>query len=99
APAGLPSLTLAAGAGIADGLDAAGIEGVGLKWPNDLVSGGRKLGGILVDVAGESRGPLHVVVGVGVNVAACPAGPFSAGSLPPGRLADHGGGRLSRNAL
>lgn len=98
-PAGLPSLTLAVGAGIADGLEAVGIEGVGLKWPNDLVSGGRKLGGILVDVAGESRGPLHVVVGVGVNVSACPPGPFPAGSLPPGRLADHGGARLSRNAL
>src|SRR5690606_12075693 len=90
---------LAAGAGIADGLDAAGLRGVRLKWPNDLVSGGRKLGGILVDVAGESGGPLRVVIGVGVNVSACPTAGFPAGSLEPGCLAELRGDLLSRNAL
>lgn len=38
-----------------------------LKWPNDLLCGGRKLSGILVE--GETRHGLTVVVGVGVNCA------------------------------
>jgi BirA family biotin operon repressor/biotin-[acetyl-CoA-carboxylase] ligase len=41
---------------------------VELKWPNDLVSGGRKLGGILVEIRSESQGRCHVVVGLGLNV-------------------------------
>jgi BirA family biotin operon repressor/biotin-[acetyl-CoA-carboxylase] ligase len=45
-----------------------GIEGVGLKWPNDILAGDAKLAGILIDVLGESSGPCAVIVGVGVNV-------------------------------
>jgi BirA family biotin operon repressor/biotin-[acetyl-CoA-carboxylase] ligase len=44
---------------------------VSVKWPNDLLVGGRKLGGILVEQVGGC-----VVVGVGVNVAP-PVGGFS----------------------
>lgn len=99
APAGLPSLALAAGAGIADGLEAADLGRIGLKWPNDLVSGGRKLGGILVDVAGESGGPLRVVIGVGLNVDARPPAALPRGSLPPGCLADLAGRQVPRNAV
>ena len=39
----------------------------GLKWPNDLVMGARKLGGILVELRAEGAGPAYVVIGVGVN--------------------------------
>lgn len=46
-----------------------GVAGVRLKWPNDIYWRGRKLGGILVEVAGEAAGPCVVVVGVGINVA------------------------------
>jgi len=45
---------------------------VKLKWPNDLVWEDRKLGGILVELAAESQGPCHVIVGVGVNVSVAP---------------------------
>ena len=41
---------------------------VEIKWPNDLMVNGDKLGGILVDVAGESRGACNVVIGLGLNV-------------------------------
>jgi len=41
---------------------------VQIKWPNDLLVGGNKLGGILIDVAGESSGECHVVLGLGLNV-------------------------------
>ena len=44
-----------------------GVEGTGLKWPNDIYYQGRKLAGILLDVSGESSGPFVVVIGIGVN--------------------------------
>ena len=40
-----------------------------LKWPNDLLCGGRKLGGILIDMRAEAGGPGYVVIGIGINVA------------------------------
>jgi BirA family transcriptional regulator, biotin operon repressor / biotin---[acetyl-CoA-carboxylase] ligase len=42
--------------------------GVGLKWPNDLVWNGHKLGGILIELQGDTQGPCWVVVGIGINV-------------------------------
>lgn len=41
---------------------------VKIKWPNDLMVGQDKLGGILIDVAGESSGSCNVVIGLGLNV-------------------------------
>jgi BirA family transcriptional regulator, biotin operon repressor / biotin---[acetyl-CoA-carboxylase] ligase len=37
--------------------------GVGLKWPNDLLLGGAKLGGILIELRGESHGPVTMAIG------------------------------------
>ena len=45
------------------------LEEAGLKWPNDLVVDGRKLGGILIELHAESSGPAYVVIGIGLNVA------------------------------
>ena len=44
-----------------------GFRSVGLKWPNDLLSDGRKLGGILIEHRGEMGGPCQVIVGLGLN--------------------------------
>ncbi|GAB2663065.1 bifunctional biotin--[acetyl-CoA-carboxylase] ligase/biotin operon repressor BirA [Arenimonas aestuarii] len=65
----LQGLSLAVGAATAQVLHAMGFHQVGLKWPNDLLADGRKLGGILVELRGDAGGPLHVVVGLGLNVA------------------------------
>jgi BirA family transcriptional regulator, biotin operon repressor / biotin---[acetyl-CoA-carboxylase] ligase len=40
-----------------------------LKWPNDLICDGRKLGGILIDLRAEAGGPSYVVIGIGINAA------------------------------
>ena len=40
-----------------------GANDVGLKWPNDLIWQNRKLGGILIEMRGESAGPANVVIG------------------------------------
>jgi BirA family biotin operon repressor/biotin-[acetyl-CoA-carboxylase] ligase len=61
------ALTMAAGVGLFEGLEALGLSGARLKWPNDLVHGGAKLAGILVESRGlDPRRPAFVV-GVGVN--------------------------------
>lgn len=66
-PAVLGGLSLAAGVAVVRALNRLSIIGVGLKWPNDLLWQGRKLGGILIEMAGESHGPCSVVLGVGLN--------------------------------
>jgi BirA family biotin operon repressor/biotin-[acetyl-CoA-carboxylase] ligase len=52
----------------AKALSRAGLRGHQVKWPNDILLDGRKLCGCLVEMQGESRGPCHVVLGVGINV-------------------------------
>lgn len=61
-------LSLALGVAVAEALETVGVPGVGLKWPNDVVCQGKKLAGVLLEMAGESAGPCYVVVGIGVNV-------------------------------
>lgn len=39
-----------------------------LRWPNDIMLGNRKLGGILTEMAGDSTHVRHVIVGVGLNI-------------------------------
>lgn len=64
----LGGLSLVAGIAVAEALrDRFGIA-VGLKWPNDLLLDGRKLGGILVEGGGEHGGPVQAVIGIGINV-------------------------------
>jgi BirA family biotin operon repressor/biotin-[acetyl-CoA-carboxylase] ligase len=50
-------------------LHAARQDNVEIKWPNDLVVEGKKLGGILIELRAESDGPACVVIGIGINVA------------------------------
>jgi BirA family biotin operon repressor/biotin-[acetyl-CoA-carboxylase] ligase len=95
----LGGLGLVTGIALLRALRSCGIEGAGLKWPNDILVGDAKLAGVLIDVVGESNGPCIVIVGVGVNVC-----------MPPGEAAAidqqwtdlhhlSGDNRLSRNAL
>jgi len=64
----ISGLALAIGVGIIRALKQLEIEGASLKWPNDILWQGRKLAGILLEMRGESAGPYHVVIGVGINV-------------------------------
>ncbi|HEY5970650.1 MAG TPA: bifunctional biotin--[acetyl-CoA-carboxylase] ligase/biotin operon repressor BirA [Pseudoxanthomonas sp.] len=64
----LGGLSLVAGIAAAEALQEAGYADVRLKWPNDLVVEGRKLGGLLVEGGGEHAGPVRAVIGLGVNV-------------------------------
>jgi BirA family biotin operon repressor/biotin-[acetyl-CoA-carboxylase] ligase len=64
----LPLVTLAAGVGICDGIRTATGLGAGVKWPNDLLVGRRKLAGILAEGLSIGTPAQAVVIGVGVNV-------------------------------
>jgi len=66
--AGLAGLSLAAGVAVARALASLEIEGVQLKWPNDLLHTGRKLGGILIELQGDAAGPSAAVIGIGLNL-------------------------------
>lgn len=106
----LGGLSLVAGIAAAEALQALGIHGVRLKWPNDLVveqdiadpnptrGGLRKLGGLLVEGGGEAGGPARAVVGLGLNVR-MPAAFAARIGQPWTDLASLCGQAPSRNAL
>lgn len=72
--AALSGLSLAVGVSLATSLEARGIAGIALKWPNDLYACGKKIGGILVEVSpqraesSQDTQSVRVVIGVGLNI-------------------------------
>jgi BirA family biotin operon repressor/biotin-[acetyl-CoA-carboxylase] ligase len=66
-PLRAPELTLVASVAICEALRHAGVD-AGIKWPNDLLASGKKIAGILTELAAEADRVHWVVVGVGVNV-------------------------------
>lgn len=67
-PEQLPSLTLATGVGVINALQELGVEGVTLKWPNDIVALDGKLGGILTEIQSQPSEGVTVVTGIGLNL-------------------------------
>jgi BirA family biotin operon repressor/biotin-[acetyl-CoA-carboxylase] ligase len=96
--ASLAGLSLAAGVAVARALVAAAHAEVQLKWPNDLLHAGRKLGGILIEVQGDAAGPSAAVIGIGLNLR-LGAGARAAIAQPVTDLAAVDGTMLSRNRL
>ena len=67
APTRLNRLGMAAAIGLVDACRK-GFVPADIKWPNDVVVGDRKLGGVLVEAALQGQAVKHVVVGIGLNV-------------------------------
>lgn len=63
----LDGLSLTVGLAVQRALAAMGVD-VGVKWPNDLLVGGRKIAGILLELSGEPGGAYQLVIGIGINV-------------------------------
>ena len=66
-PAALQGLSLLVAVACATALESCGARQIGLKWPNDLLFHGRKLGGILVETFQAAHG-MVAVIGIGLNV-------------------------------
>jgi BirA family biotin operon repressor/biotin-[acetyl-CoA-carboxylase] ligase len=62
----LAALSLVAGVAAATALRSLGVHAASLKWPNDLMVNGAKLGGILVETRAEG-GLTRAVFGIGIN--------------------------------
>ena len=60
-------LSLVVGVAVADALLSVGVAGVRLKWPNDVLIEGGKVGGILTELVVATQ-PVEVIVGIGINV-------------------------------
>lgn len=68
-PPDVGALSLVVGVCALQALRAEGVADAALKWPNDLLLAGGKLGGVLIELRAESAGPASVVIGIGLNVA------------------------------
>ena len=64
----LEGLSLVVGLAVMQTLRDLGIAGAGLKWPNDVLVGEKKIAGILLELVGDPADVCHVVLGVGINV-------------------------------
>jgi len=90
-------LPLAAGLAAACAIRSASGLTVDLRWPNDLLVGPRKAGGILVEARAESETLPHAVVGIGINVHQHEFGPDLA--TPATSLDIEAGRSISRQIL
>ena len=87
-PAKYSGLAAVSGLAVLEALEKQGLANeIGLKWPNDLVARGRKLGGILVEAARDNEGKPFAVCGIGVNVNYAPQ-EVPDGGLPAIGLSD-----------
>ena len=71
-PRGLSGLPLAVGVSLVRTFQAFNLEGMQLKWPNDLLWQRRKLGGILIESSAGAGGKVSAVIGIGLNLRLSP---------------------------
>ena len=64
----LEGLSLVVGLAVMQALRELGVSAAGLKWPNDVLVGQKKIAGILLELVGDPADVCHVVLGVGINV-------------------------------
>lgn len=63
-----PGLSLMTALALADTLAKYCPDAVQIKWPNDVLLGGKKVAGILTELSADKNKIIHVIVGVGINV-------------------------------
>lgn len=97
--AALGGLSLAVGVEVRGALEAVGCRQAMLKWPNDVLIDGAKLGGILVEVDGRDPHRPRVVVGIGLNLRLPPEGGLATGQPVAALAAALPDAALARNAL
>ncbi|GIT92929.1 biotin--[acetyl-CoA-carboxylase] ligase [Jannaschia pagri] len=95
-PGDLALRSFVASLALHDVLSGMGVQGLSLKWPNDVLLNGGKLAGILL----ESPAPGFLVLGMGINLIAAPApAQVEAGALAPVSLLEASGLRVTPDAM
>ena len=61
-------LNIAVSLAVLDTLESLNIPGLSIKWPNDIMSYAKKVGGILIENSIKSDGSIHSIVGLGLNI-------------------------------
>ena len=97
-PERLPLLSLMAGVAACEAIQSAARVTCTLKWPNDVMTKDRKLGGILVESALSGSSVSYAVLGIGLNgnLPADQLGRLPDAASPPTTLLDEAGGAVSR---
>ncbi len=67
-PHNLGLISIVTGIGLCKALNHSGVNGVMLKWPNDIYYQNQKLGGILIESRPTTAGHYHFAIGIGINV-------------------------------
>lgn len=62
------NLNAAVAVSIVEALEAFSIHGLSIKWPNDILAGNKKIGGILIENSIRNDGEIFSVIGIGINV-------------------------------
>ena len=65
---GIFNLNVAVAVSIVEALDAFNIPRLSIKWPNDILAGNKKIGGILIENSFKQGGEIFSVIGIGLNV-------------------------------
>jgi BirA family biotin operon repressor/biotin-[acetyl-CoA-carboxylase] ligase len=62
------NLNAAVAVSIATALEGFALPDICIKWPNDILAGNKKIGGILIENSIKNNGEIFSVVGIGLNV-------------------------------
>jgi BirA family biotin operon repressor/biotin-[acetyl-CoA-carboxylase] ligase len=98
AMADMSGFSLACAVILAQSLRARGVEGLALKWPNDIWLHGKKCAGLLIQLRGEAAGPCDMTLGFGLNVHLQPQDGIDI-DQPWTSIAQHQPGLWDRNVL
>lgn len=61
-------LSLVVGCSLVSVLRRLGVDGIGVKWPNDIYLNHKKLAGILIEMSGQADYECNLVIGIGINL-------------------------------
>jgi len=62
------NLNVAVAVSIAQALETFNIPQLKIKWPNDILAGNKKVGGILIENSIKNNGEIYSIIGIGINV-------------------------------
>ena len=94
----IEGVSLVAGLAVVRALESIGLDEAGVKWPNDILCGGKKLAGILMEITGDISGVCQLLIGIGLNVH-CPAETMRMVDQPWTDLFQVTGSQLDRNRI